>query len=66
MQATILQVDPQVMIISAPPGEEGAVQILLETNVNLRGRVVSNIADFRTAGKAVYTYTKSQAKQGGS
>lgn len=57
-EAAILQVDPQVILVRAPTGEEGAVQILLETNVNLRGRVVSNIADFRTQGKAIYTYTE--------
>jgi hypothetical protein len=57
-EVTILQVDPQVMLISLPPGNEGAVQVLLETNVNLRGKVVSNIADFRTQGKAIYTYVK--------
>ena len=57
-EATIQQLDPQVILVNAPAGDEGAVQILLETNVNLRGRVVSNIADFRTQGKAMYSYTK--------
>ena len=57
-EATILQVDPQVILVNAPTGDEGPVQILLETNVNLRGRIISNIADFRTQGKAIYTYTK--------
>jgi len=57
-EATILQVDPQVILVNAPTGDEGPVQILLETNVNLRGKNISNIADFRTQGKAIYTYTK--------
>ncbi len=57
-EATIMQVDPQVILVNAPAGEEGVIQVLLETNINLRGRIVSNAADFRTAGRAVYTYTK--------
>jgi hypothetical protein len=57
-EATILQADEEVILVNAPTGDEGAVQILLETNVNLRGKLVSNIADFRTAGKAIYTYTQ--------
>jgi hypothetical protein len=57
-EATILQVDPQVILVNAPPGDEGPVQILLETNINLRGKTISNIADFRTQSKAIYTYTK--------
>jgi hypothetical protein len=57
-EATIMQVDPQVILVNAPVGEEGAVQVLLETTVNLRGTIISNIADFRTQGRAIYTYTK--------
>ncbi|HEX8116743.1 MAG TPA: IPT/TIG domain-containing protein, partial [Pyrinomonadaceae bacterium] len=57
-EATVMQVDPQVILVNAPTGEEGAVQVLLETNVRYRGKTVSNIADFRTQGKSVYTYTK--------
>jgi hypothetical protein len=57
-EATILQVDPQVILVNAPPGDEGPVQLLLETNINLRGKTISNVADFRTQGKAIYTYTK--------
>ena len=57
-EATIMQVDPEVILVSAPTGEEGPVQILLETNIALRGRLVSNIADFRTPGKAIYSYPK--------
>lgn len=57
-EATILQVDPQVLLVNAPTGDEGPVQILLETNINLRNKRISNIADFRTQGKAIYTYTK--------
>jgi hypothetical protein len=56
--ANIMQVDPTVILVSAPTGDEGPVQILLETNVNLAGKTVSNIADFRIQGKATYTYTK--------
>jgi hypothetical protein len=57
-EATIMQVDPEVILVNAPTGEEGPVQILLETNINVRGKAISNIADFRTNGKAIYTYTK--------
>jgi hypothetical protein len=57
-EASIIQVDPEVILVTAPTGDEGPVQILLETNINLRGRAISNIADFRTAGKALYTYLK--------
>lgn len=57
-EATVMQVDPQVILVTAPTGEEGAVQVLLETNVRYRGKTVSNITDFRTQGKSVYTYTK--------
>lgn len=57
-EATILQSDPQVILVNAPAGDEGPVRILLETNVNLRGKNISNIADFRTPDKAIYTYTK--------
>lgn len=53
-----MQVDPEVILVTAPTGDEGPVQILLETNINLRGRLVSNIADFRTPGKAIYSYIK--------
>lgn len=57
-EASIMQVDPRVMLVTAPAADEGAVQVLLETSINLRGRIVSNAADFRTQGKATYTYTK--------
>jgi hypothetical protein len=57
-EASIMQVDPEVILVTAPTGDEGPVQILLETNITLRGRAVSNIADFRTAGKALYIYLK--------
>ena len=57
-EATILQVDPKVILVNAPPGDEGPVQVVLETNVILKGKNISNVADFRTPGKAIYTYTK--------
>ena len=57
-EATLMQTDEQVLLVTAPTGEEGPVQVLLETNILVRKKVVSNIADFRTAGKAIYTYTK--------
>lgn len=57
-EAQILQLDPEVILVNAPPGDEGPVQVLLETNVRRRGKVISNVTDFRTQGKATYTYTK--------
>jgi hypothetical protein len=57
-EATIMQTDAQVLLVTAPTADEGPVQVLVETNIVVRGKTVSNIADFRTAGKAIYTYTK--------
>ena len=57
-EAAIMQTDAQVLLVTAPTADEGPVQVLVETNIVVRGKTVSNIADFRTAGKAIYTYTK--------
>jgi hypothetical protein len=53
-RAVVLNSHPNVLLVRAPRGKEGGVQVLLEGSAN--GKAVSNILDFTTTGKAVFKY----------
>lgn len=65
--ARILNISSESLTVLAPKGDEGTVQVRLETNISYLGKLLTNVGDFAAPNsKATFTYKlKPKSPSGG-
>jgi len=61
--ARILQTAPNALSVMVPKGAKGSVQVRLETNIKFLDRLLTNVGDFSTPNKAMFTYVPPPATE---
>jgi hypothetical protein len=58
-EVQIVAADEGIVIVQAPAMPAGKVHVYLRSRLKVRGRPVTNVADFNNPNRAIYTFKKS-------